>query len=224
MRILMAEDDQMITSVLERRLVEDAYVVEVVADGRTALEYARIGDFDVVLLDLGLPGLDGIDVLAALRASSGEGQEPAVIVMTARGSLSDKVTGLDAGADDYLVKPFAYEELRARLRAVSRRSSPHSTAVLRAGSIALDESKAMVTVDDGAGVTLTRRELALLRALIRQPGVVLSRAQLESHVYESEVEIESNAIDFIIRRLRGKLGAQCIRNVRGLGWTIPKSR
>lgn len=220
----MAEDDPMIASALAQRLVEDAYVVELVSDGKTAADYARLGGFDVVLLDLGLPGLDGIDVLHTLRAGSGSAPGPMVIVMTARGAVSEKVAGLDAGADDYLVKPFAYEELHARLRAVGRRSSPHATAVLRAGGIALDEATATATGHDGAPVPVTRRELALLRALIRHPGVVLSRVQLEARVYGSEVEIESNAIDFIIRRLRGKLGADSIRNVRGLGWMIPRSR
>ncbi|MFF5791488.1 response regulator transcription factor [Paeniglutamicibacter sp. NPDC012692] len=219
----MAEDDPMIASALAQRLVEDAHVVEVVTDGKAAADYARLGDFDVVLLDLGLPELDGIDVLRTLRAGD-DGGGPVVIVMTARGAVSDKVTGLDAGADDYLVKPFAYEELHARLRAVGRRGSPHATAVMRAGGIALDEATATATGHDGVPVPLTRRELALLRALIRHPGVVLSRAQLESRVYGSEVEIESNAIDFIIKRLRGKLGADCIRNVRGLGWMIPRGR
>lgn len=220
----MAEDDPMIASALGQRLVDDAHVVEVVTDGKAALDYARLGNFDVVLLDLGLPELDGIDVLRTLRAGTEGAQSPVVIVITARGAVLDKVTGLDAGADDYLVKPFAYEELHARLRAVSRRGSPHATSVLRAGGIALDEAKATATSQEGVPVSLTRRELALLRALIRHPGVVLSRAQLESQVYESEVEIESNAIDFIIKRLRGKLGGDCIRNVRGLGWMIPRGR
>lgn len=220
----MAEDDPMIASVLAQRLVADAHVVEVVNDGKTALEYARLCGFDVILLDLGLPQLDGIDVLHSLRTGSAGDSGPVVIVMTARGALADKVNGLDAGADDYLVKPFAYEELHARLRAVSRRGSQHATAILRAGDIALDEAMATASGPDDVPVPLTRRELALLRALIRHPGVVLSRAQLESQVYGSEVDIESNAIDFIIKRLRGKLGAACIRNVRGLGWMIPRAR
>ncbi|WP_427017318.1 response regulator transcription factor [Pseudarthrobacter sp. P1] len=224
MRILLAEDDPMIASALTQQLVDDAYVVEVVADGKTALDFARHGAFDVFLLDLGLPGLDGIDVLRSLRAGDDGDRGPVVIVMTARGAVAQKVVGLDAGADDYLVKPFAYEELHARLRAVGRRGSPHATAVLRAGAIALDEAMATATGHEGISVPLTRRELALLRALIRRPGVVLSRDQLESQVYGSEVEIESNAIDFIIKRLRGKLGADCIRNVRGLGWMIPRGR
>jgi len=224
MRILMAEDDPMIASALAQQLTDDAHVVEVVTDGKIALDFARLGSFDVVLLDLGLPGLDGIDVLKSLRAGDDGDRRPVVIVMTARGAVSDKVMGLDAGADDYLVKPFAYEELHARLRAVGRRGSPHATAVLRAGAIALDDATASATGRDGVPVPLTRRELALLRALIRHPGVVLSRSQLESQVYGSAVEIESNAIDFIIKRLRGKLGADCIRNVRGLGWMIPRGR
>lgn len=220
MRILLAEDDPMIASVLLERLAEDAHVVEHVSDGPTAATYAPLGDFDVVLLDLGLPGLDGMDVLRRLRAEEGEG--PAVIVMTARGRLEEKVAGLDAGADDYLTKPFAYEELRARLRAVGRRGTGHTTAHLRAGGIVLDEATASATTADGTTVPLTRRELALLRALMMHPGMVLSRGRLEAQVYEGEVEIESNAIDFLLRRLRGKLGAEVIRNVRGLGWTIPR--
>ena len=220
MRILLAEDDPMIASVLLERLAEDAHVVARVSDGPTAATYAPLGDFDVVLLDLGLPGLDGMDVLRRLRAEEGEG--PAVIVMTARGRLEEKVAGLDAGADDYLTKPFAYEELRARLRAVGRRGTGHTTAHLRAGGTVLDEATASATTADGTTVPLTRRELALLRALMMHPGMVLSRGRLEAQVYEGEVEIESNAIDFLLRRLRGKLGAEVIRNVRGLGWTIPR--
>ena len=220
MRILLAEDDPMIASVLLERLAEDAHVVEHVSDGPTTATYAPLGDFDVVLLDLGLPGLDGMDVLRRLRAEEGEG--PAVIVMTARGRLEEKVAGLDAGADDYLTKPFAYEELRARLRAVGRRGTGHTTAHLRAGGIVLDEAPASATTADATTVPLPRRGLALLRALMMHPGVVLSRGRLEAQVYEGEVEIESNAIDFLLRRLRGKLGAEVIRNVRGLGWTIPR--
>lgn len=220
MRILLAEDDPMIADVLLARLAEDAHVVEHVSDGAAAATYAPLGDFDVVLLDLGLPGLDGMDVLRRLRAEEGEG--PAVIVMTARGRLEEKVAGLDAGADDYLTKPFAYEELRARLRAVGRRGTGHTTARLRAGGIVLDEATASATTAEGTTVPLTRRELALLRALMMHPGMVLSRGRLEAQVYEGEVEIESNAIDFLLRRLRGKLGAEVIRNVRGLGWTIPR--
>jgi len=219
----MAEDDTMIASVLAQRLSDDSHVVEVVSDGASAQQYARLGDFDVVLLDLGLPDIDGIQVLQTLRAEQAEGG-PAVIVMTARGTVEQKVTGLDAGADDYLVKPFAYEELRARLSAVGRRGTPHNSVQLKAGNISLDEASALATGPSGTPVELTRRELALLRSLMMHPGVVLSRGQLESRVYESDIEIESNAIDFLIKRLRTKLGAEVIRNVRGLGWMIPRGQ
>ena len=218
----MAEDDQMIASVLAERLTEDSYVVERVSNGREAVDYARLGGFDVILLDLGLPGLDGLNVLRAVRNGGDQFGDPAIIVMTARGLLSDKIAGLDTGADDYLVKPFAYEELRARLRAVGRRGTANSTVVLRAAGIELDESAVTAKGTSGEVAHLTRREFALLRALMRNAGVVMSRANLESYVYEGEVEIESNAIDFLIRKLRTKLGAETIRNVRGLGWMVPR--
>lgn len=222
MRVLLVEDDPMIGSALASQLVDDAHVVELVTDGRTALSYASLDGFDVVLLDLGLPGIDGIEVLQKLRATATGG--PAVIIMTARGMLHEKVLGLDTGADDYLVKPFAYEELTARLRAVSRRNSPHASAVLKAGNLSLNEAQATAMAPDGTEVELTRRELALFRTLMQNPGVVLSRSQLEGQVYGSDIDIESNAIDFLIRRLRSKLGADSIRNVRGLGWMIPRGK
>lgn len=221
-RILVVEDDPMIGSVLIARLAEDGHVVQLITDGPSAKQYSKFGDFDIVLLDLGLPGLDGLDVLRALRQPSTEELAPAVIVITARGSVEQRVAGLDIGADDYLVKPFAYEELLARIRAVTRRGSVHQSSILRAWGISLDESAATATGANGNPVALTKRELALLRALLLHSGQVLSRTQLEAQVYADEVDIESNAIDFLIGKLRAKLGASTIKNIRGLGWMVAK--
>ena len=212
----------MIGGVLTSRLSEDGHVVQLLTDGPSAKLYSQFGDFDIILLDLGLPGLDGLEVLRAVRESQGADKGPSVIVTTARGQIDDRVKGLDLGADDYLVKPFAYKELQARIRAVGRRGSVHRGAVLRAAGLTLDETSATATGIDGQENSLTRRELALLRALMLHAGQVLSRAQLEAQVYDDEVDIESNAIDFLIGKLRVKLGAKAIKNVRGLGWMVVK--
>lgn len=218
MRILLVEDDPMIGAVLTEQLSEAAYAVDWVRDGATAVATAFAGDYDAVLLDLGLPGRDGLDVLGSIRA---DGPTP-VIILTARGRLEERVAGLDAGADDYLVKPFALAELLARLRAVTRRGDPTHSTALSNGHLSLDPQSHCASVGDRPPITLTRREFAVLRALLIRPGVVLSRGELEYRVYGDGHEVDSNAVEFTIHRLRSKLGQDAIRNVRGIGWLVPR--
>ena len=218
MRILLVEDDPMIGQVLAEQLTEAAYAVDWVRDGITALGSCFAEEYDAVLLDLGLPGRAGLHVLPTLRRES----TVPVLVITARGRLDDRVAGLDLGADDYLVKPFELDELLARLRAVLRRGSDQAEAVLRAGDLLLDPQAHTVTVGGAAPVPLTRRELAVLRALMARPGVVCSRDDLERQVYSREEAVDSNAVEFTLHKLRGKLGPGVITNVRGIGWFVPR--
>lgn len=172
-----------------------------------------------MLLDLGLPDIDGREFLARFRRS---GKTVPVIVVTARDEVDARVGSLDGGADDYVVKPFEAAELLARLRAVLRRGSDSTEAVLRVGSLALDLTSHLAVLDDGREVALARREFAVLRALMTRPGMILSREEIEHRVYGWGSEVESNAVEFAIHGIRSKLGAQTIRNIRGVGWTIPK--
>lgn len=219
MRILLVEDDLMIGQVLAEQLREAAYAVDWVQDGITAIGSGYANHYDAVLLDLGLPGRDGLDVLRALRADSA--QLP-ILLITARGRLDERVTGLDTGADDYLVKPFPLDELLARLRAALRKGTGQGTGLLTNGNLVLDPSGRAVTRNGGEPTVLTRREFSLLRALIIRPGSVLSREELEDRVYGPGEEVDSNAVEFTIHRLRSKLGSDVIQNVRGVGWFIPK--
>jgi two-component system OmpR family response regulator len=171
-----------------------------------------------VLLDLGLPERDGLEVLRRLRRS---GNRIAVIVITARDGVDDRITGLDVGADDYLVKPFDVQELLARLRAVARRQGGQATPVLTNGRVSLDPATREASHGDVAAV-LSAREFALLHALLLQPGRIFSRAELESELYGWNEEVESNAVDFLIHGVRKKLGAAVIKNVRGAGWMVEK--
>jgi two-component system response regulator QseB len=171
-----------------------------------------------MLLDLGLPKRDGIDVLRSLRAKR---WKVPVLIMTARDAVAERVKGLDAGADDYLIKPFDLDELGARMRALVRRHVGRTDTVIRAGAVTVNPATREVTLD-GAGVALSAREFALLDALIARPGAVLSKSQLEEKIYGWGEEIGSNAVEVYIHALRKKLGADLIRNVRGLGYMIPK--
>ena len=217
MRLLLVEDDAMIGASVQRGLKQDGYTVDWVRDGASA-ETALISDvYEMLLLDLGLPGKSGLELLAGLRR---RGVALPVLVITARDSVADRVKGLDAGADDYLVKPFDLDELSARVRALARRQSGRAAPVIEVGPLTLDPATHAVTLD-GALVALSRREFSLLHALMRQPGVPLSRAQIEESLYGWEEEIESNAIEVYIHSLRRKLGAERIRNVRGVGYMVP---
>ncbi|WP_392544417.1 response regulator [Oryzobacter telluris] len=220
MRVLLVEDDPMVGAALVGRLEDEAYAVDWVQDAVTGLASVGTHTYDVVLLDLGLPGLDGAGFLSRLRAT---GNEVPVIVVTARDGVDSRVAGLDLGADDYLVKPFDSAELMARVRAVlRRRGSDHADAVLTNGRVSLDVARHLAWTVDGEQVDLPRREFAVLRALLTRPGVILSRDDLEHRVYGWGQEVESNAVEYAIHRLRAKLGADTIRNVRGVGWTVPK--
>ncbi|MFB9266572.1 response regulator transcription factor [Bradyrhizobium erythrophlei] len=214
MRVLLIEDDHMIGAAVMQALRDAAYAVDWVKDGDLAIEAVYSETYDIALLDLGLPVVDGREVLRRLRA---EGRKVPVIVLTARDTLNDRIDGLDLGADDYVVKPFEIGELLARMRAVLRRQGSGSSPILTNGRIELDPATREASFS-GEKVVLSAREFALLQALLMQPGVILSRGDLERHLYGWGEEVESNAVEFLIHAVRKKLGATVIRNVRGVGW------
>jgi DNA-binding response OmpR family regulator len=214
MRLLLVEDDRMIGESLREALRGHGFAADWVRDGRAADAVLASERFDAVLLDLGLPQRSGLDVLRALRA---RGDATPVIVVTARDALADKVAGLDAGADDYLVKPIELDELLARLRAVERRRSGRANPVLEVADLRLDPATREVT-RGGRPVLLSAREFALLAALMERPGAILSRAQLEDRLYGWGEELESNAISVYVHQLRRKLGDDLLHTVRGLGY------
>jgi two-component system response regulator QseB len=216
MRILLVEDDELLGSGVRDALERARYAAEWVTDGRQALAALRAGAFDLVILDLSLPGMDGLEVLRNLRA--GGGATP-VLVLTARDTAAQRVAGLDAGADDYLVKPFDVDELLARVRALQRRGRGAAVNVIEHGPLRLDPASFSVTCE-GRLVALQRREFMLLQKLLESPGQVLSRAQLEESVYGWEGGVESNSLDVHIHRLRRKLYPDVIRTVRGVGYVI----
>ena len=220
MRFLLVEDDRMIGESLRQSLRDDGDAVDWVRDARAANAALASERFDLVLLDLGLPNAaewgSGLDVLRALRARR---DATPVIVLTARDALGDRVAGLDAGADDYLVKPFELDELAARMRAVLRRHAGRAEPALEYAGLRLDPAAHRVTLR-GAPVALSAREFAVLQALLARPGAILSRAQLEDRLYGWGEEIESNAVPVYIHQLRRKLGAGVIRTVRGVGYYI----
>jgi DNA-binding response OmpR family regulator len=219
MHILLVEDDRMIGESVRIALKQDGHAVDWLQDGNAADVALRHEEFDVVLLDLGLPGKDGLDLLRALRARH---KQTPVIILSARDALQERVAGLDAGADDYLVKPFELEELTARMRAVVRRRSGLGEPVIEVGDIRFDPTKREVTLA-GQPVILSAREYAVLEALMLRPGAILSRAQLEDRLYGWGDAIESNAVSVYIHQLRRKLGAETIRNVRGVGYYVGRS-
>jgi len=218
MRLLLVEDDRMIGESLVRGLRDDGYAVDWVRDGAAALAALRDrqAEFSLAVLDWNLPRQDGLSVLKTMRAS---GSTLPILMITARDGLTDRVTGLDSGADDYLVKPFELAELKARLRNLRRRADGRPTCQLTHGDLVLDPVTHVVR--RGAElISVTPREFALLRALMEHPGAVLSRAQLGERLYGWDESIQSNAIEFLIHGLRKKLGATIIENVRGVGWRV----
>jgi two-component system response regulator QseB len=218
MRVLLAEDDAMIGAAVRDRLRGQGFAVDWVRDGRAA-DAALAGDvYDLLLLDLGLPGREGLAVLKALRA---RGSTLPVVILTARDAVDDRVAGLDAGADDYVVKPFDLKELEARLRAVLRRRAGSASSVIEHGRLSLDLASHELR-RDGVPVPVSPREFALLHALLERPGRILSRAQLEERLYGWGEEVGSNVVEVHIHSLRRKLGADLIRNVRGVGYRIPE--
>lgn len=219
MRILLVEDDHMIGEAVSVALKDAAYAVDWVKDGENAGSTLEYGEHDVVLLDLSLPKRDGLEVLRRLRQT---GNKIPVIIITARDGVEDRIIGLDLGADDYLVKPFDINELLARLRAVVRRQGGQATPVLTNGRVSLDPSTHKAMSGDTI-VILSAREFALLHALLLHPGRIITRAELEEHIYSWNEEVESNAVDFLIHSVRKKLGAEVIKNIRGAGWMVEGS-
>jgi two-component system OmpR family response regulator len=218
MRILLVEDDPLIGEALGQALRDASYTVDWVQDGQLGLAAAKSHEYSVLLLDLGLPRKSGFEVLASLRNS--QNNLPTIIV-TAQDQVDDRIKGLDLGADDYLVKPFSVSELQARIRAVTRRSQGSASSILTCGGLSLDEASAAVTQND-ENFSLSAREFTLLRLLMKRPGKIYSRSELEDQIYGWDEEVASNAIEFIIHGLRKKLGKQTIKNIRGLGWMVSK--
>jgi two-component system, OmpR family, response regulator QseB len=218
MRLLLVEDDPMIGESVRTGLQQDGFAVDWVQDGRAAELALQTNAYDTLLLDLGLPRKAGLDVLAALRR---RGDSIPVLILTARDAVADRVKGLDAGADDYLVKPFDLEELAARVRALLRRKSGSADPVIQVGGLNLNPATHEAALD-GKPVSLSAREFALIHALAARPGVVYSRAQLEEKLYGWGQEVESNTVEVYVHSLRRKLGANMIQNVRGVGYMVPK--
>jgi two-component system, OmpR family, response regulator QseB len=218
MRVLLVEDDPMIAKGLQTALRQDGYTVDSVSDGRRAAEALRTPSFDIVLLDLGLPGRDGLEVLRELR---GRGDATPVIIVTARDDIRNRIEGLDAGADDYIIKPFDLDEIGARMRSVLRRAAGRGDPCIRHRGISLNPINHAVE-RDGVPVLLSAHEFSVLEALLQRPGAVLSRAQLEDRLYGWGDSIESNAVEVYIHGLRRKLGSDSIRTLRGVGYFIPK--
>jgi two-component system OmpR family response regulator len=220
MRVLLVEDDQMIAEAIVWSLKEENYAVDHVLDGQQATSAISCQPYDIVLLDLSLPRLDGLDVLKYIRNKS----DVPVIIITARDTLDEKVKGLDLGADDFVIKPFEFKELHARMRVVIRRKNGATTSELIHGDLSLDLSTHQVTIGQSTAVVLTAKEFRLLEAFMIKPGKILSRAELEDKIYGWGEEVESNAIEFLIFSIRKKIGKAHIKNVRGLGWMIPKNK
>ncbi|MDH3286742.1 MAG: response regulator transcription factor [Betaproteobacteria bacterium] len=218
MRLLLVEDDPMIGDSIQKGLRQDGFAVDWVRDGQAA-ELALANDvYELVVLDLGLPRKSGLDVLSGLRA---RGNAVPVLILTARDAVPDRVKGLDRGADDYLVKPFDLDELAARVRALLRRRAGRAEPLITHGDLTLNPATREASLA-GKPLTLSAREFALLEALLDRPGAILSRAQLEERVYGWGEEVESNTVEVYVHALRKKLGTRFIRNVRGVGYTIPR--
>ena len=216
MRLLLAEDDQMVGKYTRQGLLQAGFTVDWTVDGHSTEHSIGHTAYLASILDLGLPSKDGLSVLTAIRAA---GNQVPVLILTARDAVSDRVAGLNAGADDYLVKPFDLEELIARVHALIRRRSGSGRPQLVHGNLVLDPLAKSVTLR-GAPVELSSRELAILQALMRDPGAVLSRDVLEDAVYGWHQEVSSNAVEVHLHHLRRKLGADAIKNIRGVGYRI----
>ncbi len=218
MRLLVVEDDPMIGEALVGLLGKESYAVDWVRDGIQADTALRTMQYDLVLLDLGLPRRNGLAVLTGLRSRR---STVPVLIVTARDAFADRVAGLDAGADDYLLKPYDFDELLARIRALLRRAAFRAEPVYRHGDLTLDPIS-REAMREGTRITLSAREWAVLEPLLMRPGVVLSRQQLEEKLYGWNDEISSNAVEVYVHGIRKKLGADIIQNIRGLGYFVPK--
>lgn len=219
MRVLLVEDDPMIGDAIQGALKDASYAADWVKDGQRALTTLGCQHYDLVLLDLGLPSKDGLEVLASLRAKD---NPIPLLIITARDGLNDRLRGLDGGADDYVSKPFQMAELLARMRAVLRRKGGTAVPVLSNGVVSLDPATKEASVNSGSQVQLSNREFSLLQALLVRPGAILSRSELEDRIYGWGEEVESNAVEYLIHALRRKLGSEVIKNVRGVGWMVSK--
>lgn len=220
MRLLLVEDDDMLGEAVRDGLRQDGHVVDWLQDGRAALAALSTASFSAVVLDLALPGADGFSVLRWLRQS---GRITPVVIVTARDRVADRIAGLDAGADDYLIKPFDIDELCARLRATTRRADASLDFLLRVGEVVLDLRQRLVTFR-GAPTRLTAREYAVVELLIRKAGCLVSRAEIEEELYGFEDDIGSNAIEVHIHNLRRKLGPNFITNIKGRGYRVDNRR
>ena len=218
MRVLLVEDDRMIGSALVQSLKDAAYGVDWATDGELALSALLTQRYDLVVLDLGLPGTDGLEVLRRMR---GQRNRTPVLIVSARDAIDSRVAGLDLGADDYLVKPFDASELLARLRALGRRQGGDGQPLLASEHLVLDPATKVAT-SGTRSARLSAREFALLQALMLRPGAVLSKSELEDRMYGWGDEVDSNTVEFVIHTLRRKLGADSIRNVRGMGWFVDR--
>jgi DNA-binding response OmpR family regulator len=216
--VLVVEDDKMIAKGLHTALKQEGYAVDGVSDGASAAEALRSSRFDLVLLDLGLPERNGLEVLRELRR---RGDATPVIIVTARDDVQNRIEGLDAGADDYIIKPFDLDEVAARMRSVLRRAAGRGDPCIRHRGITLDPVSHVVE-RDAEPVVLSAHEFSVLEALLQRPGTVLSRAQLEDRLYGWSEGIESNAIEVYVHGLRRKLGNDAIRTLRGVGYFVPK--
>lgn len=216
MRVLLVEDDEMIGESLSDALQDEAYIVDWVKDGRQAILTLKVQPYDIILLDLGLPEVDGMGVLTAIRHAD---IKTPVLIITARDEVQDRIAGLDSGADDYVVKPFELGEVFARMRVLIRRAQGQADNLLSVGNIQLDTTHKRVLMDDSP-VDLTAKEYMLLTVFMLSPEKVRSKTELEDSLYGWGGEVESNAVEFLIHSLRKKIGQHRIKNVRGLGWYI----
>lgn len=216
MRVLLVEDDAMVGKAVRQGLLAAGFAVDWVTDGRMAEVSLSAGVYDLAVLDLSLPKKDGMAIMSALR---GVGNSMPVLITSARDTVRDRIAGLEAGADDYLLKPFDLDELLARIRALLRRHAGSGSPLLRIGQLVLDPTRKTV-LNGGSPVELSAREFAVLEALMQRPGAVLSRAKLEEAVYGWGEEVGSNAIEVHLHHLRRKLGTQAIKNVRGVGYRV----
>jgi len=216
MRILLVEDDPDIARQLKAALTEASYAVDLAKDGEEGHFLGDTEPYDAVVLDLGLPKIDGVTVLKRWRQA---GRKFPVLILTARDRWSEKVAGFDAGADDYVVKPFQMEEVLARIRALIRRAAGHASAELECGALRIDSASGRVTVD-GTPIKLTAQEFRLLDYLMHHQGKVVSRTELTEHIYDQDFDRDSNTIEVFVGRLRKKLGADYIATVRGLGYRL----
>lgn len=219
MRILVVEDEPALAGQLRAALAQAGYAVDVAGDGARADLLAQTERYDAILLDLGLPGIDGLTLLRDWRAA---GLDVPVIVATARGTWSERVLGIDSGADDYVSKPFRVEEVLARVRALIRRAHGHARPELRCGTVTLDPRTSRVAVN-GRDVALTGHEYRTLSCLMHRAGRVVSRAELAEHIYALDLDRDSNTVEVFVARLRRKLGASAIETVRGVGYRVPSA-